>query len=108
MPAAPRFPIKVREQSVVVKIYRQVAPTNKDGYAYVVTWVGSDGRQKRTYADLAVAQQEAALKAGQLARGLADAAHNFNRADILELTEAQLKSPFRCPAPSRCGTWRPR
>jgi hypothetical protein len=88
--AAPKgsFPIVIRDQSVVVKIYRQTAKSNADGFAYVVTWVGPNGREKFTRADLAAAKDDAELKASQLAAGLSEA-QQMSRSDVFEMTEAK-------------------
>ena len=94
--AAPssRFPIEVRNQSVVVKIYRQAAKSNADGFAYVVAWVGPNGREKFTRADLAAAKDDAELKASQRAAGLFEA-KQMSRSDVFEMTEAKaIVAPF--------------
>jgi len=105
MPKLPRFPITVREQSVVVKIYRQKAPTTATGFAYVVSWIGPDGRARKTYSDLKEAQSEAALKAAQLANGLANS-HLLSRSDSMELTEARLiLEPHGVPLLSALAEW---
>ena len=89
MAKIPRFPITAREQSVVVKIYRQAAPSNASGFSYVVTWIGANGRQKKTVSDLTEAQEEATRRATQMANGLS-AADQLTRSDIFELKEARV------------------
>ncbi len=82
------FPLLIREQSVTVKVYRYGALTTRSGFAYCATWIGPDGREKKTFADLDGAKDFAALKASQLAAGLAQA-DQMSRTDALELTEAR-------------------
>ncbi len=90
---------------MVVKIYRQKAPTTASGYAYAVTWVGPDGRVKKTYSDLKKAQEDATLKAAQLANGLAGG-HLLSRSDSIELTEARLTvEPHGVPLLSAVNEW---
>jgi len=79
------FPIRVRVQSVGVKIYREKAKTTKSGYTYCVSWVGPDGRNRKSAADLPKAKEFAEIKAAQLAAGLSD----LNRSDVFELHEAR-------------------
>lgn len=88
MACADQFPLHIRVQSVVVKIYRVKAKTAKAGCVYTIAWIGPDGRETRTLADLDEAKQEAELKAAQLAQGLA-AGTAHTRADIMELSEAR-------------------
>ena len=88
MPKAERFPLNVRDGAVSVKIYRQKARTNDSGFAYVVSWVGGDGRQRKTFARLDDAKLEAGSKASQLAAGLSTAGL-LTRSDIFELSEAR-------------------
>ena len=105
MPKAKEFPITVRLQSVTVKIYREKAPSNSSGFAYVVSWVGGDGRQRRTLASLKAAQDEANRIANQLASGLAESQH-LSRSDVLELTEARaLVAPLGVPLLSAVAEW---
>jgi len=82
------FPILIREQSVTLKVYRLKAKTTKDGFSYCVTWVGPDGRAKKSFAALTLAKEFAELKAAQLAAGLAQA-DQMSRSDVMELTEAR-------------------
>jgi hypothetical protein len=88
MSKAERFPLTVREQSVVVKIYRERAKSNQAGFAYKVSWITGDGVKRKTFADLKEAKDEAALKASHLAAGLSEAKQQ-TRSDVLELTEAR-------------------
>jgi hypothetical protein len=64
------FPIRVRVQSVEVKIYHEKAKTTKSGYTYCVSWVGPDGRNRKSAADLSKAKEFAEIKAAQLAAGV--------------------------------------
>jgi len=82
------FPIRVRVQSVEVKIYREKAKTTKSGYTYCVAWIGPDGRNRKSAADLPKAKEFAEMKAAQLAAGLSEAKH-LNRSDVFELHEAR-------------------
>lgn len=105
MPKAKTFPITVRVQSVTVKIYREKAPSNVSGFAYVVSWIGGDGRQRLTRATLEAAKDEAERIANQLASGLAESQH-LSRADVLELTEARaLVAPLGIPLLSAVAEW---
>jgi hypothetical protein len=105
MPKADKFPLLIKEQSVTVKVYRQKAPTNASGWAYVVAWIGADGREKSTFSDLGAAKDEAARKAAQLAAGLAGAQH-LSRSDVFELTEARaLVAPLKVPLLSAVAEW---
>lgn len=88
MSKTPRFPLKVRAGSVVVTIYRQTASSNASGVAYVLSWVGPNGREKDTFADLKEARDAADLKVSQLAGGLSAARH-LSSSDIFELTESR-------------------
>ncbi len=83
-----RFPHEIREQSVVVKIYRQKSKSNASGFSYPFTWIGANGVEKTTRADLAVAVTEAKLKASQLAAGVS-AANQLTNADANELFQAR-------------------
>lgn len=88
VPYKQEFPIIVRDQSVVVKIYRMESTTTATGYAYAVAWVGPDGREKVNRASLESAREFAELKARQLARGIADGLQ-VQRSDLFELSEAR-------------------
>lgn len=85
------FPLLIRNQSVVVKIYREKAKSNKDGFGYCVTWVGPNGRERKTVSDLIIAKETAELKASQLAVGLGEG-QLLDRSDVMELHEARLIS----------------
>lgn len=105
MPKAKPFPQTIRVQSITVKIYREQARSNSSGYAYVVSWLGPEGRQRLTRASLPEAQREADRIAHQLAAGLADAQH-LGRADVLELTEARaLVAPSGVPLLAALAEW---
>jgi hypothetical protein len=97
-----KFPILIREGSVVVKIYRQRAPAAKSGWNYVVTWIGPDGRDKLARTDLEEAREEADRKAAQLAAGLEKGA---SRSDLLELAEAR-ELAGDVPLLSAVGEWK--
>jgi hypothetical protein len=100
-----RFPHEVREQSVVVKVYRQKSKTNASGYAYPVAWVGANGREKTTYADLGEAIDDAKLKASQLAAGMS-AANLLTNADANELAQARdMASRHGIPLLSALAEW---
>ena len=83
-----KFPHEVREQSVVVKIYRQKARSNASGFSYAVTWIGANGWNKITRSTLEQALNEAKLKAGQLAAGISNA-NLLTNADASELSQAR-------------------
>lgn len=88
MPSKERFPILVKVQSVTVKIYRVNMATTADGYAYTIAWVGPNGREKVTRADLKTAKDEAQAKAQQLVKGLTEGTL-ISRSDVMELTESR-------------------
>lgn len=105
MPKAPDFPLTVRDRSATVKIYRIGAETTKSKFSYVLAWVGSNGRERRTFADLTEAKAEANLKAGQLADGVADSMH-MSRSDAVELAEArELVASAGMPLLSAVSEW---
>jgi len=83
-----RFPYEVKEQSVTVTIYRQKAKTNSSGFAYVVAWVGPNGRERLNRADFDDALSEARSKAAQLAVGIASG-NLLSNSDITELKQAR-------------------
>ena len=60
-----KFPITVKKGHASVKIYRI---KNRDALYYCVSYVGPQGRQRRNFADLALAKREA----GTIAQNLAD------------------------------------
>ena len=100
-----RFPHEIREQSVVVKIYRQKSKSNASGFSYPFTWIGANGVEKTTRADLAVAVTEAKLKASQLAAGVS-AANQLTNADANELFQARdMASHHGIPLLSALSEW---
>lgn len=84
MASAPKFPIIKRAGSVIVKIYRVTRTNGQE--IFTVAWVGPHGRETAQYGRLDRAQDEAQLKADQMAAGLAEMA---SRGDLLELSEAR-------------------
>ncbi len=100
-----RFPYVVREQSVTVKIYRQQAKTNVSGFAYVIAWVGPNGRERVTRAEFADAETEARTKAAQLAAGIASGSL-ISISDITELKEArEIAAEHGMPLVSAVAEW---
>lgn len=61
-----KFPITVKKGRASVKIHRV---KNRDALYYCVSYVGPQGRQRRNFADLAVAKREANNSAQHLAGG---------------------------------------
>jgi hypothetical protein len=61
-----KFPITVKKGHASVKIYRV---KNREALYYCVSYVGPQGRQRRNFADLAVAKREANNSAQHLADG---------------------------------------
>lgn len=68
-----KWPKTVRVGSVGVKIYRQLHPSNRSGWTYVVAWNTPAGRLRQKFADEQAALNEARLKAGQISAGRVDA-----------------------------------
>jgi hypothetical protein len=102
---ADRFPILVRNGSVVVKIYRVTARTTADGWAYTVAWVGPNGREKETKADLGEAKELAEQKASFLSAGI-EQGSSISRSDILELAEGRrIANDLGMPMLSALGEW---
>jgi integrase len=100
-----RFPVEVKEQSVTVKIYRLTAKTNASGYAYVVSWVGPNGRERLNRAEYADAESEARSKAAQLAAGIASGSLLSN-SDITELKQARdIVAEHGIPLVSAVAEW---
>lgn len=86
MARPPEFPILIRDQGVVVKIYRVSAKSTKSGFAFKVSWIGAEGIAHQSFADLVQAKEFARTKAGQLAAGVASGLQ-LSRADWIELGE---------------------
>jgi integrase len=61
-----RFPLQVRKGHAIVKIYRT---TNRGAVNYCVSYVSSNGRQRRNFVDLDLARREANNIAQHLADG---------------------------------------
>lgn len=80
------FPMVVREGAVGVKIYRCAAASTKSGFAFVVSWIGPDGRERESRTELAEAIEFAQAKARLLANGIAEAGL-ATRAEVLEAAE---------------------
>lgn len=100
-----RFPYLVKEQSVTVRIYRQKAKTNASGYAYVISWVGPNGRERVTRAEFSEAETEARNKAAQLAAGIASGTLLSN-SDITELKQARdIAAEHGIPLVSAVAEW---
>lgn len=100
-----RYPVEVKEQSVTVKIYRQKAKTNASGYAYVISWVGPNGRERLNRAEYADAESEARSKAAQLAAGIASG-NLLNNSDITELKLARdITAEHGIPLVSAVAEW---
>lgn len=75
----------IKDQSVVVRIYREKSSTTKDGYAYRVSWIGGEGLTRVLRGKLEDAKEFARQKARVLARGLTET----SRLDAFELAEAR-------------------
>lgn len=98
MAKPPIFPVEIRNQSTVVKIYRQMIARSplKDGRArsasnyafYAVAWVGATGRDRKGFTDFDEAKDFAEIKAAQLAKGHDEALH-LTQGDAVELAEAR-------------------
>lgn len=88
VPVLPRFPLRVREGSVVVTIYRNRARSTVSGWTYVISWIGAEGREREQRSVLEVAREFAAAKARFLCQGIADGAM-ASRADFIELAEVR-------------------
>lgn len=83
---ARKFPLEVKYGAAVVKIYRQPSATAADGWVYSMAWPKPEGGRpnRRAFADLAKAEDEALLKAKQLSRGIVETEHATG-ADMQEL-----------------------
>ena len=102
-----RFPLLIRNQSVVVKIYRVAAKTktSPNGFAHVVAWIGPNGRESKWVVDFKEAKEFAESKATQLASGLAQG-QQFDRTDVLELTELRrIAGDLKVPPLSAMQEW---
>jgi integrase len=64
--ASNEFPINVKKGRSIVKIYEV---KNRGKRNYTVTWIGPNGRERQTFADLDEAKAEAASKAEHLRNG---------------------------------------
>lgn len=82
------WPRSVKVGSVTVKVYRMAHRSNRSGWAYVVAWTGTQGRQRQKFADQGDALEEARTKAAQLAAGRVEGAE-MSRGDRGELQAAR-------------------
>ena len=85
----PKFPILIRRDSVVVKIYRNRHPRTASRYSFTVAWSVGGRRYLLQRASLAKAQTEAAAKAEQLAAGKFAAARDLTQDDVAVLATAR-------------------
>ena len=63
------WPKSVKRGSVTVKIYRVNHPSNRNGFAYTVTYSGPQGRKQKKFADETAALEEARVIADRLKAG---------------------------------------
>jgi integrase len=63
------WPKSVKRGSVTVKIYRVNHPSNRNGFAYTVTYSGPQGRKQKKFANEAAAIEEATVIANRLKAG---------------------------------------
>ena len=84
-----RFPISIRRDSVVVKIYRSKHARTASGFTYSVAWTVGGKRYLLQRATLAKAQAEGAAKAEQLASGKFAAARDVTGDDVAALAAAR-------------------
>lgn len=84
-----RRPISVRRGSVTVKIYRVKHRSAAAGEVFTVAWHAGGRRMTRQFTALNEAQDEAALKADQLAAGKISSAQSLTGDDGQILSEAR-------------------
>lgn len=85
---APTWPHTIRVGNSILKVYRVAAPLAKTGWSYTLAWKQQGKRQRKNYADPAVALAEGRLKAEQLNAGFVEGAA-MTREDRDELLAAR-------------------
>lgn len=99
------WPKRITVGSVTVKIYRSKVRTNASGFGYDVVWTTpSEGRQKQQFADPTRAQDEARIKAGQLAVGRVEGAE-MTTGDRDELRAARAAVRGKRPLLAAVDEW---
>jgi len=71
---ASKWPQKVTVGNVSVKVYKMKHPTNKSGWAYVLSYTTANGRKRQKFAEADAALKEARLIAHKLTAGHIEAA----------------------------------